>query len=156
MCFNIHEVNAVLPISLLVCAEKLCQGVKSEKAFHIKKAEYIKYLNYNKLPGSAAQAYLENFSKIIGNFNKIASKNYFNSTKLLNAAIAMKERIKGERAKAGEIKRPKTMCPICWKYHFNSAEIPEKCWDKAMKGDFTLTYEFNEFLKSNNFGEITQ
>ncbi len=153
VCKRTHDSEITQSMEILKCAERITKKVKSLRAFYVMKDKFIGYLAAEGIDGIEARGFLEEFEVILKNL-PAAERQFFGQEKTRSAARAMKERIIGDRVKSGDIRRPKIMCPVCYKFHFHSAEIPDECWTKAIKGDITISFEFNKFLRENNYGEL--
>lgn len=155
VCSKLHPEDELQAITILKCAEQLTKKARSARSFTIAFEAFISFLDTSGIEGIEARAYLVEMLHALDLKNSNIQRSYFGSEKILAEATRMKERIIAKRVRAMEMKRPKQMCPVCLKFHFYSAEIPDKCWQRALKGDYTLSYEFNKFLKENSFGELT-
>ncbi len=153
VCKRTHDSEITQALEILKCAERITKKVKSLRAFYVMKDKFIGYLTAEGIDGIEARGFLEEFEIILKNL-PAAERQFFGQEKTRIEARKMKERIIGDRVKSGELRRPKQLCPSCFRFHFFSAEIPDKCWEKAIKGDISLSFEFNKFLRENNYGEL--
>jgi len=153
VCKSLHLTEITQSLEVLKCAERISKKVKSIKGYRALKEKFISFLDTQHMDAIEARGFLAEFEIVLKNQSP-SKREFFGEEKVRHEAIKMKERISGKRARAGEIRRPKQMCPVCYKFHFNSAEIPDECWTRAIKGDITISYEFNKFLQANDYGEL--
>ncbi len=157
VCKKAHASELTQAMEVLKCAQHITKKAKSLRDFYTTKERFLKYINAEAIDAVEAKGFLEEFEIVLKDLSLAGNKRsreFFGREDTRIKAQTMKERIIGGRVKRGELRRPKKLCPACYKYHFSSAEIPDECWTRAIKGDITMSYEFNKFLQENNYGRL--